>query len=150
MWGSHVLKAWSTTQSVIALSSGEAEYYSLVKAGSQSLGCQSMIKDFGLTARIKLVTDASAAQGIAARRGLGQVKHIEVNQLWLQDTVNKNVIRIEKTGGKANISDTLTKYMELESLTTHMQGSQLRIRPGRHELAPSIEESINDDVFNQD
>ena len=29
--GSHVVKTWSTTQSVIALSSGEAEYYGMVK-----------------------------------------------------------------------------------------------------------------------
>ena len=106
-----------------------------------------MLLDFGVRARIKLVTDASAAQGIASRRGLGQVKHIEVNQLWLQDMVNKNLIAVEKTGGKENIADTLTKYMELASLTTHMRGAQLKVVQGRHALAPIVESSINDDVF---
>ena len=34
MLGEHVVKTWSCTQSVIALSSGEAEYYGMVKGGS--------------------------------------------------------------------------------------------------------------------
>ena len=34
MLGSHMIKGWSTTQSVIALSSGEAEYYGLVRGSS--------------------------------------------------------------------------------------------------------------------
>ena len=31
--GSHVIKTWSATQGVVALSSGEAEYYGIVKGG---------------------------------------------------------------------------------------------------------------------
>jgi len=147
LWGQHPIKAWSTTQNVIALSSGEAEYYALVKAGSQSIGIRSMLKDFGMKGRIKLITDASAAQGIAARRGLGQVKHIEVNMLWLQDKVNRNEIAIEKTGGKDNISDTLTKYMEASSLRVHIVGARIRSISGRHEIAPEVEDSINENVF---
>ena len=33
MHGSHLVKSWSITQAVIALSSGEAEYYAMVKRG---------------------------------------------------------------------------------------------------------------------
>jgi len=149
IWGQHPLKAWSTTQNVVALSSGEAEYYAMVKAGSQSLGIKAMLSDFGLRSKIRLVTDASAAQGIAARRGLGQVKHIEGSQLWLQDRVNKGEIVVEKTGGKDNIADTLTKFMLGESLQVHMHGASLSLRPGRHEIAPIMEDSINDDVFQE-
>ena len=38
MFGSHLLKTWSSTQNVVALSSGEAEFYGLVKGASQGLG----------------------------------------------------------------------------------------------------------------
>ena len=38
MYGSHLIKSWSSTQNVIALSSGEAEYYGLVKGASQGIG----------------------------------------------------------------------------------------------------------------
>lgn len=99
--GNHIIKSWSTTQTVIALSSGEAEYYALVKAASQALGLKVL----------QLVTDASAAKGIAARRGLGQVRHIETNQLWLQQKVHNGEILEEKCNGNVNIADSMTKHV---------------------------------------
>ena len=42
MWGQHLIKSWSSTQSVIALSSGEAEYYGMVKGSSIGLGIQAV------------------------------------------------------------------------------------------------------------
>ncbi len=38
MIGSHMLKSWATSQSVIAFSSGEAELYAMTKAASQTIG----------------------------------------------------------------------------------------------------------------
>ena len=38
MLGSHLIKAWSSTQASVALSSGEAEYYSLTIGMSHLLG----------------------------------------------------------------------------------------------------------------
>ena len=38
MYGSHALKTWSSQQQVVALSSGEAELYALVKAAAQTKG----------------------------------------------------------------------------------------------------------------
>ena len=40
--GGHVLKAWSSTQGVISLSSGEAEYYAMLKCGSIGFGLLSL------------------------------------------------------------------------------------------------------------
>ena len=73
--GSHVIKTWSSTQTVIALSSGEAEYYGMVKGASIALGIQSMLSDLGVNIKIRVRTDASAAKGIATRRGLGKIRH---------------------------------------------------------------------------
>ena len=85
MIGCHTVKTWSTTQTVIALSSGEAEYYGMVKAASQGIGTKAMLKDLGgiIDKPINTRSDASAAIGIAQRRGMGKVRHIETNQLWL-------------------------------------------------------------------
>ena len=47
MVGTHAIKTWSSTQDVIALSSGEAEFYGMVKGGSVGLGAISMFKDMG-------------------------------------------------------------------------------------------------------
>ena len=82
----HTVKTWSTIQTVVALSSGEAEYYGMVKGGSQAIGFVNMLCDLGVKVptSITLRSDASAAIGIASRKNMGRVRHIEVAQLWLQ------------------------------------------------------------------
>ena len=74
MLGRHMIKAWSSTQTVIALSSGEAEYYGLVKGAAQGIGVDSLLKEWGVQHNIRLKTDAAAAKGIAQRRGTGKVR----------------------------------------------------------------------------
>ena len=73
----------------MSLSSGEAEFYGIVKGSSMGLGIRSMLMDFGFNVGVRVKTDASAAKGIANRKGLGKVRHNEVNQLWVQDRVAK-------------------------------------------------------------
>ncbi len=89
MLGNHLVKSWASNQNVVALSSGEAEYYAIVKGGTQSIGAQSILRDIGVYVGVNICTDASAAKGIASRRGLGKVRHIDVSQLWIQDKVFK-------------------------------------------------------------
>ena len=96
MLGNHMIKSWSSTQTNIALSSGEAEYCGLVKGASMALGVKSMHKEMGLKARVRVSTDASAAKGIASRRGLGKIRHIEVHQLWVQDKVASGEVEVRK------------------------------------------------------
>ena len=149
-WGSHVLKAWSITQNVIALSSGEAEFYAMVKTASQSLGMQAMMHDLGIYRKhkgktgIKLLTDASAAKGMAQRKGLGTVRHLETNQLWVQDRIARGDLLVEKIGGKKNIADALTKYVDAKDLAVHVEGIGLEFRDGRHQDAPEV---AGDDVI---
>ena len=104
------------------------------------LGTKAMLADLGIVIKLKIVTDASAAQGIAARRGLGQVRHIEVGQLWLQEKVNKGQIVIEKVWGKTNIADALTKHVNGEDHAMHIKETGLIMAEGRHELAPARED----------
>ena len=74
------MKTWSSTEDIIALSSGHAEYHALVKSGSQRLGMKAIMADLGILSKVKFETDASAATGISMRKGLGKVRHIEVKQ----------------------------------------------------------------------
>ena len=86
LFGGCVIKTYCSQQSVRALSSGDAEHYAMVKAASVSIGIRSMLMDLGVDeGKIILKTDASAAAGVAQRVGIGKIRHIEVNQLWLQE-----------------------------------------------------------------
>ena len=145
MHGSHVIKSWSTNQSVIALSSGEAEYYALVKAASVSIGVKTIMRDMGieLTEPIVIKSDASAAIGIANRIGIGKVRHIEVNQLWLQEKVSKKEISIIKVGTEENLADALTKAVDAKIISKHVAGVGACVRIDRHRLAPKIDKADN-------
>ena len=81
-------------------------------------------------------TDASAAKGMANRRGLGKVRHIAVNQLWIQDRVAKGDLSINKVNGKENIADILTKHVSAEDIRVHLHRIGQSITTRRHSIAP--------------
>ena len=62
--GSHVIKAWSTTQTIVALSSAEAELTGLCRGGAIAIGLQSLCADLGLKVGLRLHSDSSAAIGV--------------------------------------------------------------------------------------
>ena len=82
--GSHVLKTWSSTQAAVSLSSGEAEFYGVVRASGIAMGHQSLMRDFGHQLPIRVWTDSSAAMGVCQRQGLGKLRHIDTQALWVQ------------------------------------------------------------------
>jgi len=138
MHGNHNIKTWSSTQQVIALSSGEAEYYGMVKGAGNALGISGVFKDMGIQYDVVLYTDSSAAKGISSRRGLGKVRHIELNQLWLQDQVARGKINVRKIRGEDNISDSLTKHSNPERIKQTMRGVMHKIVQGRHAIMPHV------------
>ena len=73
--GEHLIKGWSNKQSVIALSSGEVDYYGMVKGTSNAIGIRGIMQDMGVHSRIRLMTDSAAAVGVAKRRGVGNQTH---------------------------------------------------------------------------
>ena len=98
------------------------------------------MEDLGLQLTVTVHADASAAIGIAQRRGVGKVRHIEVHQLWLQDRVSRGDIRIRKVDGNKNPADALTKHVEGNKVCTHMDLVHLHASGGRHQLAPQLAE----------
>ena len=60
--GGRLIKTWSNSQGVIALSSGEAEYYGIVKGAGIAIGLKNMLDDLDVPIGILLKADASAAK----------------------------------------------------------------------------------------
>ena len=92
-----------------------------------------MLKEVGVDLKIRVKTDAAAAKGIATRRGMGKVRHIEVNQLWVQEKVANGELKIEKRSGLENLADHLTKCIAKEGLAQHMHMTDQWIEAGRRE-----------------
>ena len=79
MVGNHI-KSWSSSsQLVIALNSGEAEFYYLVKTATPAKGLRSLMRDFELEVDTTIHADSTAALGMVHRKGVGKVRHIESN-----------------------------------------------------------------------
>jgi hypothetical protein len=95
MFGSHCVKTYSQTQDTIALSSGESEFYGIVKAAMMGLGMKGLLEDLGVSVEVQVNTDSSAAKSIGSR-GAGGVRHIEVREFWIQDRVAKGELTVVK------------------------------------------------------
>ena len=139
MLGRHCVKTSSSTQAVVALSSGEAERYGLVTGGSQGLGAVGIMSDLGVEVALVPNLDASAARGIALRRGLGKVRHIELNQLWLQDRIGRGDLRVNKVGTTDNFADILTKHVDRHLIGRHMESMGFLREVGRHTGGPTLQ-----------
>ena len=60
----HLIKSWTSTQAVISLSSGEAEFYGVVKASGIGFGYQAFMADLGWKINLGVWTDSTATIGI--------------------------------------------------------------------------------------
>ena len=129
-----LVKTWSSTQSIVAQSSGEAEYYAMVRAAAEGLGMQSIMSDLGWYPTIHLWVDSSAAKAMASRTGLGKVRHMEVKFLWLQQALRDKKFRLYKIDGKLNPADVGTK-----------PHSWAEMSPLLRRIGVDIEEERNDD-----
>lgn len=114
--GKHLVETWSSTQNDVALSSGEAELYAIIKGASQALGIRSLIRDMGAGSRIRIFTDSTSGKSIASRRGLGRVRHIEVSNLWIQNAVQEGAVELVKWNNRFNSVDVLTKHLSWHEL----------------------------------
>jgi hypothetical protein len=143
LWGSKLVKHWSSTQKSITLSSGEAELGGVVKAASEALGLQSVAGDLGIQLRIALCADSSAAIGICRRAGIGRVRHLAVGQLWIQELVRDAVVDLYKVQGDHNPADMLTKPLGRATLDGHMGRVRLSRIEGRAASAPAASTEVD-------
>ena len=74
----------------------------------------------GIRMGIRVKEDSPAAKGVASRTGLGKVRHIEVNQLWVQEKIAQGKFEVGKVGTDDNRADILTKDLEREKLDYHL------------------------------
>ena len=106
------LHFWSKTQSNIALSSGEAELNSSVKAMSECLGVMHLWEDvFGQVLPATVHVDSSACKGMILRAGAGKVKHLSTKQLWIQSATETHGIEVRKIPRSENCADMLTHVL---------------------------------------
>ena len=137
MLGNCCIKHWSKTQTTISLSSGEAELHGIAQGAAQALGLQSLLKDAGWHVDVHLHSDATAAIGIARRKGLGKIRHLDTTDLWIQDKIRSKKMTLSKVLGVENMADALTKYVDKNTMVSALARMGIVKLDGRPACAPA-------------
>ena len=99
------------------------------------LGMMSVAKDLDITLTGQLWSDSSAAIGIAARKGLGKVKHLHTQYLWLQERVKCKDFSSHKEHADKNLADVFTKYLDSPKLEKFVKMVGYRVPLEKNQLA---------------
>ena len=108
------------SQKVVTTSSGEAELVALTQTVGEAVLLRKALAflegvrdvDVELVAR----TDSSVARAIAARSGVGRVKHLATSCLWLQGWVARKELRVAAIPTEVNPADVGTKVLAARRL----------------------------------
>ena len=77
--------------------------------------------------------DASAPLAIVARRGLGKLRHLDNNFLWIQEKAAKGDLNFKKVAGVDNGADFFTRTLSWNEIQSHI-----------HKLSPQfVQNEIN-------
>ena len=85
-------------------------------------------------------SDASAALGIIGRTGLGKLRHLDTNFLWIQQVSAEKKLKFGKVDGKENVADIMTKNVPKELAVEHCSRMNMEKREGRHPKAPELKD----------
>ena len=98
-----------------------------------------MMEDFGLRKAVRVWTDSTATMGICGRRGLGKLRHIDTQCLWIQQKVRRNDIELRKIRGEMNPADLFTKHLPgEEKIKSLVKLLACEFRGGRAPAAPKL------------
>ena len=102
-----------------------------------AMGLRSMYRDLGYEVKLRVHSDATAAIGIARRRGLGKLRHLDCEDLWIQSKVRAKEVELLKVLGAENPADILTKYIDARTLQSALKRINMVSESGRPASAPA-------------
>ncbi len=125
MYGKHCWRTWATTQGAVALSSAEAEFYAMADGTLKGKWARTLATEVGVRVgeeKIVVKVDSEAAKSFVNRRGLGNMRHIEVRDLCLQEVIRKGKVKVIKIPGKENPADLMTKFLKKSEVIERLAG----------------------------
>ena len=138
MHGKNHLRSNSNAQQDIGVSSGENEWYGLLKGGSAGLGAKALAADWEYDMAVPLATDSSAAKSVSQCRGLGKIRHIATRYMWLQQKTYKKEVLVEKVDGEKNYADLQTKHLAERRMVMLLNKMGYYYQDGRSYAAPKV------------
>ena len=108
----------------------QQSHSAVVKASIVELS--NALADFGMCADVVVRTDSSSGLAVGSRRGLGRLRHVQTQHLWVQQRVQEGDLEQSDT----NVSDALTKPLDEKRMTNLLVMMGYEFRGGRTALEP--------------
>eukprot|EP00253_Pinus_taeda_P005852 PITA_05852 len=115
--GSRLVSWCSEKQSLIALSTAEAEYVAAASCCTQLLWMMQTLQDFQITCTpyISILCDNTSAISISKNRVMhSKTKHIPIKYHFLREQVLEQKVKLEYVPSKEQVADILTKPLPRE------------------------------------
>lgn len=107
--------SWSSKlQSIVALSTTEAEYVSAVSAASEAIWMRQLLTELGYappSPSTLHMDNQSAIQVAKNPEHHGRMKHLDLRYYWLRDEVEKGTLAIDYVPTDSMVADILTKSL---------------------------------------
>ena len=116
------VKGYSRLQTVVALSSAEAELFAIAEAAKEIAGLGQLASHIWgeLTKPLAIYTDSASARQIAGMEGfLRRMRHVDIRLCFIQDRVHQHELVINGVPGEENVSDLLTKNLNRPQTLKH-------------------------------
>jgi len=130
--------SWSRLQAVTALSSAEAEYYSLTLGVQEGRAIQSMLEELNVKVQLRMKCDSLAAKQSAEKVGLLRVKHLALRMHYLKEVVAAGLVIIDKVESSRNLADLWTKPVNASTLRDGLARMPFRCFSGEN-----VEQEVN-------
>ena len=95
----------------VAPSSADAELLGVVNISTEVIGLLQFAESWGMEWKAEVYADSSAALAVVARKGCGNLRHVRIGHLWVQEAAANGYIRYEKVYGASNPAYALTKSL---------------------------------------
>ena len=116
-----LILSFSRRQASIALSSCEAELYSLMSSALETMAIRAWLEEqrVPLSSPPTISTDSTSAMQLTGRRGPGRLKHIDSRVIALQTWVGQHRFSVAYVATADNRADVLTKLVPYDTMEKH-------------------------------
>ena len=120
----------------------------VTKSAAAAIGFQSLVTDLGALWTPTVWTDSSASIGMCSRQGIGKVRHMDTQVMWIQQRVRNGDLGLRKVGGEWNPADILTKAdIPRERMEKLLNSMSCSFEEGRASSAPLLKTEGGQNLF---
>ena len=142
--GRHMIDCSVAKQSLVALSSGEAEFHGIVRAVAISKQTSQILEQMGMQSEVTIASDSSAARGTCTRTRSRKLRHLSIKELWIQESYRKKEFQLVSVDTFLKWADIGTKAHTSERLTSLLRKMPLRLGEGQKQaLACPVKSNEN-------